>query len=66
MGTQNIVNTNMLFLKTFSATSKTKDRQENSISFKDVFKKASDIAKDTDNKSNSLQKMQKKATEQLL
>ncbi|ADQ45368.1 Flagellar hook-length control protein-like, C-terminal domain [Caldicellulosiruptor kronotskyensis 2002] len=56
MGTQNIVNTNMLFLKTFSATSKTKDRQENSISFKDVFKKASDIAKNTDKKSNGLQK----------
>lgn len=57
MGTQNIVNTNMLFLKTFSATSKTKDRQENSISFKDVFKKASDIAKNTDKKVMVCKKM---------
>ncbi len=54
MGIQSIVNTNMLFSKTSAATSKTKDRQENNISFKDVFKKISDNAEDVGNKNSVL------------
>ncbi|WP_238524574.1 flagellar hook-length control protein FliK [Caldicellulosiruptor hydrothermalis] len=48
------MNTSMLFFKTPTATSKTKDRQESSISFKDVFKKTSGDAGDVDNKSSVL------------
>lgn len=54
MGTQSVVNASMLLLKIPSATSKTKDRQGSTISFKDALKNATDNAKDLNKKGNIL------------
>ena len=54
MGTQSVVNARMLLLKIPSATSKTKDRQGSTISFKDALKNATDNAGDINKKGNIL------------
>lgn len=54
MGTQSVENASMLLLKIPSATSKTKDRQGSTISFKDALKNATDNAKDLNKKGNIL------------
>ncbi|WPX08402.1 flagellar hook-length control protein FliK [Anaerocellum danielii] len=56
MGTQIIANASMFLFKTFSETSKTKDRLDSGMSFKDVFKKTTADAGDVDNKGGVLPK----------